>query len=128
MSSKSYHTDSSAKASRWQRFCESRPHHARISVNPRNLAPNHARLAPIDRLLGTIHVSNSLAQVETGVLRRRDIFDLKKRNKRMLGMFATLVAEMTSFGVESTHASRIDGWMVRRRELEYRTLLLEEAI
>lgn len=82
-------------------------------MHPRNSAPNHARLAPGDRLLGAIHVRNALAQVEAGVLRGRDIFDLEEGNKRVLEVLATLVAEMASLGVEPAHG--MSGWMVRRR-------------
>lgn len=70
-----------------------------------DLAPDHSDLSASDLLLGSVHVGNSLTQVESGILGVGDTLDLDERRVRVVHVLGTLVGQVLTLNVQSVRFS-----------------------
>ena len=112
-------SDGRAKGLGGQVVSESGSDNAGVSVGSSNLAPHDSDLGASDLLVGSVDVSNSLSDVELGLVGVGDALNLDERNVGVHNSFASLVRDMLSLNVDcvSMVVKRSDNIMSEMRRV-----------
>lgn len=70
-----------------------------VTVSSGNLSPDDSDLGASDLLLGSVHVGNSLTQVELSFVSRLDTLDLDQRHVGVCHTLGALVRQVLSLNV-----------------------------
>lgn len=83
----------------WQVLLEVGSHDTVRTVGSGNLTPDDSDLGTSHFLGSSVHVSNSLTQVELSILRSLDTVDLNQRNVWVGNVLRTLVGQVLTLNV-----------------------------
>jgi hypothetical protein len=119
-------SDGGAKGLGGEVVSESSSDHTGVTVGSGNLAPHDSDLGASDLLLGSVDVSNSLSDVELGLVGVGDALNLDERNVGVHNSFASLVRDMLSLNVDCVSMDHKN--MVRHRNVETRLYLIHGVL